>query len=206
MVYLGRLDHQVKLRGFRIELGEIETALGQQPGVRECVVLAREDRPGERRLAAYVVGDALDGAALREALRVTAARVHGARRRDRAARVAADAQRQGGPPRAARAGLLAGGGGGRVRRTAHAAGGTRLAEIWQDVLHVDRVGVSQGFFELGGDSLLGLRMVNQLRGLLGGAPLSLALIFEAPTVEALAARLEQTHPASPASSRARRNR
>ena len=73
VVYLGRLDHQIKLRGFRIELGEIETVLARQPGVRECVVLAREDRPGERRLAAYVTGTAggasLDGAALREALR-----------------------------------------------------------------------------------------------------------------------------------------
>jgi acyl-coenzyme A synthetase/AMP-(fatty) acid ligase/acyl carrier protein len=53
--YLGRIDHQVKVRGFRIELGEIEAALNQHPAIQESVVLAREDRPGARRLAAYVV-------------------------------------------------------------------------------------------------------------------------------------------------------
>ena len=145
-------------------------------------MLAREDRPGDRRLVAYVVtapgedrGRVPVGPSARGGAG-GAARVHDAGGVRRAGPPAALAQRQGGPrarcprrisPRASR------NAGGRVDPRDPLE--ERLAGIWQTVLGLECVGVHDNFFELGGDSLLGLRTVNRLRELLGGEPISLVV-------------------------------
>ncbi len=199
LVHLGRLDHQVKVRGFRIELGEIEAVLNRQPDVRESVVVAREDRPGDRRLVAYVVAVPEERAGFSARLRAAvlaalpeymlpAAFVALERlplspngKVDRRALPAPDwsAREEATDPYVAPRDPLE----------------ERIASIWAEVLGVERVGVRDNFFELGGDSLLGLRTVNRLREVLGDAPLSLAAVFEKPTVEGLAASLHKIHPA-----------
>ncbi|MEV8510244.1 amino acid adenylation domain-containing protein, partial [Actinoplanes sp. NPDC051475] len=191
--YLGRSDSQVKVRGFRIELPEIESVLAGCPGVRQVAVLAREDRPGDTRLVAYVVGDAgLDRAALdrhaREALpeyMVPSAVVALERlpltsngKLDRKALPAPD---------------YAGGVGGAPRTPAE----ERLCELFTDVLGVPQVGVDDSFFDLGGHSLLATRLVSRVRTTFG-AELSVGTIFQAPTVAQLASRLDGAESARPA--------
>jgi len=184
--YLGRNDQQVKIRGFRIELGEIEAQLGRQPGVREAVVLAREDSPGDKRLVAYVVGQPgvpPDVAGLRQALAqvlpeymVPAAYVMlealpltPNRKLDRQALPAPDgtayAQREYEAPQ------------GEVE--------TALAEIWATLLQLDRVGRHDDFFELGGHSLLAVQMTSRVRQRLG-LEVALADLFAQPVLQAFA--------------------
>ncbi len=188
--FLGRIDHQVKIRGFRIELGEIEAALLRFPGIREAVVVAREDEPGDKRLVAYLVpsgAQAPDHQALRDALRqelpehmVPAAFVPLAE-----------------VPRTPN---------GKVDRKAlPAPGATRLrgelvaprtpveevvVAIWGDLLGLDAVGVQDNFFELGGHSLLATRGVSRLREAFR-VDLTLPDLFAAPRVEQMAAHVEQ---------------
>jgi amino acid adenylation domain-containing protein/non-ribosomal peptide synthase protein (TIGR01720 family) len=181
MEYLGRLDEQVKIRGFRIELGEIEAALLGQPGVTECAVIVREDVPGDRRLVAYVAGGAdaeALGAAMRRALpeyMVPAAFVAVERlpltpngKLDR---------------RALPAPGYAGAGDRYVAPRTPAE--ETLAAIWADVLRVERVGVDDGFFDLGGDSILAIQVVTRARR--AGLELTPRQLFENPSVAALAA-------------------
>jgi thioesterase domain-containing protein/acyl carrier protein len=188
--YLGRTDHQVKIRGVRIELGEIEAALVALEGVRETVVVAREDRPGDRRLVAYVVGDT--GAdvlrrSLREQLReklpesmVPAAFVPLAAlpltpngKVDRKALPAPEqpsAEESYVAPRTPVQEVLAG--------------------IWAAVLGVERVGASSDFFDLGGHSLLAVQVMARIEHVLG-VKVPISALFEAPTVEHLAGLIEK---------------
>ncbi|MFP2934055.1 non-ribosomal peptide synthetase, partial [Pyxidicoccus sp. 3LG] len=189
--YLGRIDFQVKLRGFRIELGEVESALAQHPSVREAVAVVREDAPGDKRLVAYVVaeeGDALDALALRAFLkqRLPEHMVP-------AALVALDALPLTPNGKVDRAALPSPEGAQSAAAHEYLAPRTpveqQLAEMWAELLHVERVGAHDDFFELGGHSLLATQLVSRLQASFG-VELPLRELFEAPTVAKLALRLE----------------
>ncbi|MBZ4419892.1 non-ribosomal peptide synthase/polyketide synthase [Myxococcus sp. RHSTA-1-4] len=190
--YLGRTDFQVKLRGFRIELGEIEAALTLHPAVRQALVLSREDVPGIPRLVAYVVvapGAAVEAEALRASLKqrlpeymvptafvpMEAFPLTSNGKVDREALPAPDAS---------------------ALATAHVyeppgtAMEETLAALWAEVLRVERVGRRDDFFALGGHSLLATQVVARLRAVLG-VEVPLRTLFEAPTLGALALRVEQ---------------
>ncbi|NTX08406.1 MupA/Atu3671 family FMN-dependent luciferase-like monooxygenase [Myxococcus sp. CA040A] len=197
--FLGRVDHQLKVRGFRIEAGEIEAVLSSRPEVREAVVVAREDTPGDVRLVAYVVardGHAVDAAALRDAVAqrlpehmvpslvvdLPALPLTPNGKVDRKALPA---------PTAARS-----------SRAAYVAPQSQLeqqiSEIWKEVLKVEQVGVNDNFFDLGGHSLLMVQVHARLKAALGGE-LPLLKLLEHPTVSALARFLRQGTPAGASS-------
>jgi acyl-coenzyme A synthetase/AMP-(fatty) acid ligase/acyl carrier protein len=184
--YLGRLDFQVKVRGFRIELGEIEGVLRQAPGVTDCAVVAREDETGDRRLVAYVVGEA-EAEALRGHLRrslpeymVPAAFVPLERlpltangKLDRKALPApklASAEDRYVAPRTPVEELLTG--------------------IWAEVLRVERVGVHDSFFDLGGHSLLLMRLLADVQATFD-VEISIRSVFAMPTLEGMAGEIER---------------
>jgi amino acid adenylation domain-containing protein len=178
--FLGRADHQVKVRGHRIELGEVESVLRAAPEVRDALVLAREDRPGDIRLVGYLIGDAgLDRAAVRA---LAAARLPAfARPSDLVVLDAWPRSPAGKIDRGALPVPVRVGSAGSARSEIE----YRLTEIWQEVLGVSRVGPNDDFFELGGHSLLAIRMLSRLRGELE-VDLPLSLVAERRTVAALA--------------------
>ncbi|HEX8212567.1 MAG TPA: amino acid adenylation domain-containing protein [Longimicrobium sp.] len=180
--FLGRVDDQVKLRGFRIEPGEIEEALRAEPGVRDAVVVVREDTPGDRRLVAYVVAVA-DPAALRDAVRARLPEYMVP-----AAVVVLDALPLTPNGKVDRKALPAPEYGGRGYVGPRTEVESALAGIWAEVLGVERVGVEDDFFALGGHSLLATQVVARVRDRMG-AELPLHLLFRTPTVVALAPML-----------------
>ncbi|MET0396637.1 MAG: non-ribosomal peptide synthase/polyketide synthase [Longimicrobiaceae bacterium] len=185
--YLGRTDFQVKLRGFRIEPGEIEAVLAELPRVREAVVVAREDAPGNRRLVAYVAADEGAGASRAEL------RAHLASRLPEymvpADFVMLERLPRTGSGKLDRRALPAPVGGAADRAGACIAPRDHLevtiAAIFAEVLGVARVGVRDSFFDLGGHSLLAVHLATRL-GEATGVRVPAASLFAAPTVERLA--------------------
>src|SRR5581483_11540013 len=197
MAFVGRADGQVKLRGYRIELGEIEAALQQLPAVQQAVVLAREEQPTSKQLVAYVVPQEPEHfswetvrAALEERLpeyMVPARHVVLSQlpltpngKLDRRALPAWERADLGEEPRSLAA------------RTPMEA---QLVQIWQQVLGIERVGIQENFFALGGDSILSLQVVSRARQ--QGLSLTPRQLFQHPTIAELAAQAQRTEEATP---------
>ena len=189
--FLGRADQQVKVRGFRVELGEIESALRQQAAVQEAVVMAREDVPGEKRLVAYVVAREMPPAdsKLRAFVKqklpdymvpsvfvfMKAFPLTPNGKVDRKALPMPQQSRDGcGKSFLAPRDPLE----------------QQLAKLWEKIFSVEPIGIRDNFFELGGHSLLAVRLFAQVEKRTGKS-LPLATLFQAPTIEQLAAILRQ---------------
>jgi amino acid adenylation domain-containing protein/FkbH-like protein len=189
--FLGRIDHQVKIRGFRIELGEIESVLRKHPALRESVVIVREDRPGDKRLAAYVVRKPevqVDSAELRRFARealpeymvppafvfLDALPLTPNGKVDRKALPAPEQERLSPSTEFAEPGSLV---------------EEELAAIWREVLGVERVSARDNFFELGGHSLLAIQVISRVREKLK-VEMPLFSLFDAPTIQQLARGLD----------------
>jgi amino acid adenylation domain-containing protein len=190
--YMGRADQQVKIRGYRIEPGEVEAALAQYPGVAEAVVVARASAHGPE-LAAFVVpraGTRLDQAGqarLRQFLgdRLPAymvpAVIEPQADLPRLATGKPDRRRL---PQAPGAAARASGGHVAPRRPVH----RQLARMWEELLGVDSIGITDNFFDLGGHSLLAAQLVDRIdQGY--GTKLTVSALFARPTIEQLAQEL-----------------
>ena len=176
------LDEQVKIRGFRIELGEIEAALRRRPASRTAPSSCARTRPGDRRLVAYVVGEA-EAEALRDRLRRRACRSTWCRPRSSSL----DALPLTANGKLDRKALPAPEGDAYARGSYEAPLGeveAALAEIWAEVLGVERVGRWDHFFELGGHSLLAIRLIERMRR--AGLYTDVRALFTTPVLAELA--------------------
>jgi surfactin family lipopeptide synthetase C len=185
--FVGRIDHQVKVRGFRIELGEIEAMFNQHPAIREAVVVVREDEQRERHLVAYVVSGHQPTPTVSELRRYLSAKlpdymipvqyvwlaempltVNG--KIDRHALPAPESER----PRLVEEYC--------APRTPPE---EMLARIWSEVLRVEQIGIHDTFFELGGESILAIKLLSRINKDFN-IELPLRALFEQPTVAELA--------------------
>ncbi|MGD1932331.1 MAG: amino acid adenylation domain-containing protein, partial [Leptolyngbyaceae cyanobacterium] len=223
--YLGRLDHQVKLRGFRIELGEIEAVLTQHSNVKQAVVVLREDTAGESQLVAYFVKNAKPRAAHEEHVPTSKLKTH-----NPSSHPPIPSSPHSLPPFLSQhlpaymvpaqfvvLDTLPLTPNGKVDRNALPAPGsslppeplalprtqveTAIAAIWQSVLDREQVGLYDNFFDLGGHSLLMVRVHGQLQQQLA-VEIPLVDLFRYPTVNALAAHLRSRSSEGPVSDRA----
>ena len=194
--FLGRKDHQVKIRGFRVELGEIEAALVEHPKIRQAVVLAREDEPGEKRLVAYVVADQEaeegDSGNKKAGLRISELREHMLGKLPEYmvpsaymkleklplthnGKIDRKALPQPDTDTPEKKNML-----GRAIATEET-----LCRLWQEVLRRERVGIHDNFFMIGGHSLLAVQVISRVRSAFA-IDMPLNVLFAAPTVARMA--------------------
>ena len=194
--YLDRIDHQVKLRGFRIELGEIEARLAEHESVREAVVIAREDAPGDKRLVAYVTSARANADGATAGIDAGELRAH--LRSDLpeqmvpAAYVLLEKLPLTANGKLDRKALPAPNAGAYTKHEYEAplsAIETKLAAIWAQVLKVEQVGRNNNFFALGGHSLLATRVASSVRSSLG-VELTIRTVFETSSLAELAESVE----------------
>jgi amino acid adenylation domain-containing protein len=185
--FVGRVNDQVKIRGFRVELAEVETALAKYPGLAHVVIVAREVQPGDKRLTAYVVAESGD-------VDVPALRAHARKLLPEYMTPTAFVVLDSLPltpngkldRRALPTPVVKG------VSTYSAPGTTRqeiLCSLFAEELGVPRVGVDDSFFDLHGQSLIAMRLINSINSVLG-VELSVADLFDAPTVADLDRQLE----------------
>jgi amino acid adenylation domain-containing protein len=189
--FIGRVDQQVKLRGLRIELGEIETALSQHPEVRETVVILREDRPGDKRLIAYLVMKPSED----EETLVTASQWRQYLKERLPEYMIPSAfvgleqlpltntgkidRRNLPAPELTRSDM------GETYVEPQTAVQKKLSDLWLEVLGIERAGIRDNFFELGGHSLLATQLISRVREDFH-VDIELRTLFEFPTIEGLA--------------------